>query len=55
MKGNAAEREALQTSLGRRENISATVADAESYVLMLLILKILRPVFRMSIGRFFMQ
>ena len=36
MKGDAAEREALQTFLGRMENIFATVADAESYVLMLL-------------------
>ena len=54
MKGDAAEREALQTSLGRRENISATVADAESYVLMLLVLKIIyRPMHHASV--FFMQ
>ena len=36
MKGDAAERGALQASLGRSDKICTTVAYAESYVLMLL-------------------
>jgi hypothetical protein len=36
MKGDVAESGGLQTSLGHSENIRLIVADAESYVLMLL-------------------
>lgn len=39
MKGDAAERKVLRAFLGRPENIRLTVADAESYVLMLLTVK----------------
>ena len=36
MKGDAAESELLRSPLGHSDNIRLTVADAESYVLMLL-------------------
>jgi len=36
VKGDAAESELLRISLGHSDNIRLTVADAESYVLMLL-------------------
>lgn len=39
MKGDAAESGRLQNPLGHSENIRLTVADAESYVLMLLTVK----------------
>jgi hypothetical protein len=39
VKGDAAESGRLQNPLGHSENIRLTVADAESYVLMLLTVK----------------